>query len=138
MGKKGKAKTKAKKVAKKAAAKKGKKLPIKKASKLAKAADKGGFDVAEFASAAVGGIPFVGGIASNLIDQGVGLAGGQGKGGRGGTRGVQLVDSTLGNLGTISRKKALSILVNRGRRPPRRRTKTIAILRAGESAQVVN
>lgn len=137
MGKKSKSKTSKKKAAKKAAKKKGKKLGIKDATKLVNKAEKEGFDIAEFASAAVGGIPFVGGIASNLIEQGTALAGAGVPSGRGGRRGVQLVDATLGNLGTISRRKALGILVNRGRRPPRRSAKTVAVLRAGESIQVV-
>lgn len=141
MGKKSKAKTKKKKDAKKAAAKMGKKLGIKDATKIVNSADRQGLDVAALASSVVSSIPIVGGLASGLIDQGPALLGGNvGAGvpsGRGGVRGVTLVDSKLGNLGVISRKKALSILVNRGRRPPRRSSKTVAILKAGESIQVV-
>lgn len=137
MGKKGKAKTAKKKKAKQALKKKGKKSNLKNASKAVKKADSAGLDVTELIASGLDGIPFIGGIAGEALRQGAPLAGGGGVSGRGGTRGVQLVDATLGNLGTISRKKALSILVNRNRRPPRRRGKTVAILRAGESAQVV-
>ena len=138
MGRKGKAKTAKKKQAKAIAKSKGKPISLAHASKISKQADQTGQDITDVVSSAVSGIPFIGGLASGLIDKGSEIAGRQGMGGRGGTRGVQLVDSTLGNLGTISRKKALSILVNRNRRPPRRRQKTVAILRAGETAQVVN
>lgn len=137
MGKKSKSKTKSKKAVKKAAKAKGKSIGVVQASKIVKQADKAGIDPVELLSSAVSSIPFVGGIASNLIDQSSAIAQSQASGGRGGVRGVQLIDSKLGNIGTISRKKALSILVNRNRRPPRRSSKTVAVLRAGESIQVV-
>lgn len=139
MGKKSKSKTAQKRAAKKLLKKQGKRADIKSASKLAGDAKKQGLDLTQLASSAVGSIPFVGGLASNLIDQVAGGAeiipgidGGQPSTGRGGTRGVMLVDSRLGNLGMISRRKALAVLMNRGKRPPVRRMKQVAVIRSGE------
>ncbi|MGH6787951.1 MAG: hypothetical protein ACREBO_14075 [Novosphingobium sp.] len=134
MGKKSKGKTKAKKKAKAALKKKGIKNPsLKAASKLAQQSEKTGIDPTELLSSAVGGIPFVGGLASNLIDQTSAIAGAQGVSGRGGVRGVQLVDSKLGNLGTISRKKALQVLMTRGKKAPRPRKPTFIQVPQGQS-----
>jgi len=141
MGKKGKAKTKAKKKAKQALKKKGVKKPtLKQASKLAKQSEKSGIDVDSLASSALSGIPFVGPLLGDVIEQTgavSGLAGGQGVSGRGGVRGVQLVDSKLGNLGTISRKKALQVLMNRGKRPPRKSKPVFVQLPQGTTLQKV-
>jgi len=133
MGKKSKSKTAKKKQVKKVAKAKGKNVGIKQASKIVAQSDKTGIDLTELASSAVAGIPFVGGLASNLIDQGASIAGAGVTSGRGGRRGVQLVDASLGNLGTISRKKALSILINRGKRPPRRSKPTFIQVPQGQS-----
>lgn len=137
MGTKAKKKTAQKKAAKKILKAQGKKSDIKSSSKLASTASKSGIDLTQLASSAVSGIPFVGGLASNLIDQTQAIAdtgaGTLPQTGRGGVRGVQLVDSHLGNLGTISRKKALAVLMARGKRPPVRRNKQVAILRSGET-----
>lgn len=134
MGRKGKSKTAKKKAAKKALKKKGVKNPtLKQASNLAKQADKTGIDVESLVTAGVSGIPFVGGIASELIGQSGILAGGGVPSGRGGVRGVMLVDSRLGNLGTISRRKALTVLMNRGKKAPRPRKPTFIQVPQGQS-----
>lgn len=133
MGKKSKGKTKAKKNAKKALKKKGKKSDIKSATKAVKKADKSGIDVQELVASGLDGIPFIGGLAGEAFRQVAPQAGGGVSSGRGGARGVQLVDATLGNLGTISRRKALSILINKNKRPPRRSKPTFIQVPAGQS-----
>lgn len=133
MGKKSKAKTKAKKKVKKIAKAKGKKIPLKKASKLVQQSEQQGLDLGALAESALGGIPFVGGLLQEGVSQVRGGALGGGTPGRGGSRGVQLVDATLGNLGTISRRKALGILINRGKRPPRRSKPTFIQVPQGQS-----
>lgn len=132
MGKKSKAKTAKKKKVKKALKKKGKKASLKEVSKIVKDADKQGIDPVELISSGVSSIPFVGGIASSLIDQTIGAGTGGGGTGKGGVRGVMLVDSKLGNLGTISRKKALSVLMNRGKKIPRARKPTFINVPQGQ------
>jgi len=133
MGKKSKAKTKQKKNAKKALKKKGKKNDIRSVSKTVKKADKLGIDANELIASGLDSIPFVGGLLGEGVRQSGLGAPAQGTGGRGGARGVQLVDATLGNLGTISRRKALSILINKNKRPPRRSKPTFIQVPQGQS-----
>jgi len=141
MGKKSKRKTRRKRQAKNAAKKRGKKISLKTASKIVQESDRTGVDVPAIVDSVVSGIPIVGPLASELLTQTGALGGIQdlvsggmgGTSGRGGTRGVSLVDSKLGNLGVISRKKALQVLMSRGKRPPRRQKPTFIQVPSGQS-----
>lgn len=145
MGKKGRSKTAKKKAVKKAAAKKGKKVGIKTATKIAKQADKQGIDVASLADSVFASVPFVGPLVSEVagqagITEGIAALAGQpsaggAPSGRGGRRGVMMVDASTGlNLGSISRKKALGVLT---RRKQFRRSKKVVLVPAGQEVRVI-
>jgi len=133
MGRKGKSKAKKLKKVKNAMKKKNKKAKLQDINSAVNRAEKTGIDVGSLAESALSGIPFVGPLLGDVVGQAVSGAGAGGISGRGGVRGVQLVDSRLGNLGTISRKKALSVLMNRGKKAPRRAKPTFISVPTGQS-----
>lgn len=132
MGKKSKQKSRAKKNAKKALKRKNKRHDIKSATRAVQKADKIGIDVQELVASGLDSVPLIGGLAGELVRQAPSGAMEQVSSGKGGVRGVQLVDATLGNLGTISRRKALSILINKNKRPPRKMRPTFIQVPAGQ------
>lgn len=137
MGKKSKSKTKQKKAAKAALKKAGVKNPtLKQSSALVKKSEKSGLDVGSLIKSGVSGIPFVGSLAeealsqSGVLDQFGTQTGGQVSGGRGGARGVMMIDAKTGlNLGVISRRRALRML---SRTKVASKSRRVAILRSGE------
>lgn len=142
MGKKGRAKTKAKKAAKAGAKRAGKKIGIKTASKIAKTAEKKGLDVKSLATSLLSGVPIVGPLVADVAEQLIpeAVLGAEPMaptvGRRGGARGVQLIDASTGlNLGTISRKRALSVLIRRAKF--RRAAKKIVLVPSGSEVKVI-
>jgi hypothetical protein len=105
------------------------------------AEEAGGGSLGRIATSALGSIPLVGGLAQGIATEVLGTSGGMTREGgfRGGrSRGVQMIDASTGlNLGVISRKKALSVLI-RKKRPFGPRKKQIIITRDGEHIHEVS
>jgi hypothetical protein len=97
--------------------------PRRAAQSQAVAPTSGGFNPLELVKSGAQGVPFVGPLLSEGISQ---LAGGSMQmppGGKGGRRGVQLIDASTGLvLGTIARHRALSLLA---RKPRHGSTRTV-------------
>lgn len=142
MGKKSKAKTKQKKIAKMAGTVKGKKIPLAMATKIVKQAEKRGLDVKALATSVLAGVPIVGPLVAEVAEQLIPepdvlspLAGMPIRA-RGGAKGVMMIDASTGlNLGTISRKKALGVLVRRQKF--RRPSKKVVFLPVGQEVRVI-
>ena len=136
MGKKSKLKTKGKKQAKKALKAKGVRKPtLAQAGKIAKASEKTGLDIPSLAGSLVGGIPFVGGFAQELLGQVVPSGEIGAPMGRGIRGGLVIVDTKTGSqLRRISMEDYfyLKSLRNRRKIGGRRTGRKVAILRGDE------